>query len=124
LLKLRLSENNLICNKFSLQLLNVLYPIEPLRMEQQLDEVEDSVFRIMEVAKQTLEKLKSLPLCNEQEIEALSDEYARLVGEVQRKLKVCSGDILSSSLTPGKAQYASQLKDFIEGQLVEGTPTK
>jgi len=91
-------------------------------MDQQLTEVEENICSIMEVAKSTLEKLKSLPLCNEEEIAALSVEYARLVAEVQLKLKECSSDILSSSLTPDKAQYASQLKDYVESQIKEDSP--
>lgn len=88
-------------------------------MDQQLSQLEESVCHIMEIAQATLEKLKSLPLCNEQEISDLSIEYTRVVGEVQQKLKSCSCDILSSSLIPDKAQYGTMLKEFAESQVAD-----
>ena len=88
-------------------------------MDHRLSEIEESVCDIMEVAKQTLEKLQHLPICEESEIAALSTKYLDLVALVQEKMKSCSNEILSSSLTPEKAPYADLLKEYIENQRPE-----
>ena len=87
-----------------------------LTMEDQLTDIEQDVCGIMEIAKQTLEKLQSLPSCNESEIAQLSTQYMDLVAQVQSKMKLCSGEILSLSLTPEKAPYADLLKKHIAQQ--------
>ena len=81
----------------------------------EIDEIENDIIRIMEIAKLTTELIQTVPKCDQNALHKLSNEYAELVAAVQSKLKKCTNANHASAATNmNKAEYANVLNHFLE----------
>lgn len=83
---------------------------------EQLNAIDDKIHRILQTAKDTLDKLHELPQCDNEAIEALSLQYCQLVAEVQVELKQQGGQVLRAGVRPLNANYADAVLKFISEQ--------